>query len=217
MGHACAMKRTPALAVALLLIAACSSDRSSSADTDAATTTTAEPTDTTASTTTNPPTTDSAVTTTIEPCLVDATTDAKASEDELLMSGLVGTDIRAGAHPCFERVVIELGGSGDFPGWNVEYVDDPVRLGESDEFVEIAGEATLQVTMRMWMPEPGGEGYAGPIDFVPENVFHVLQLRETENFEGVCIWSIGLDAQYPFLVEVFHDPERLVIDLEIPA
>ncbi len=204
------MTRPSALAVTVLLLAACSSERSPTADT--------------ASTTTSFPTTASATsvadvtTTTAEPCLIDPTTGAKASEDSLLMSGLVGTDIRAGAHPCFERVVIELGGTGDFPGWYVEYVDDPVRLGESDEFVEIAGDATLQVTMRMWMPEPGsGEGYAGPIDFVPENVFHVLQLRETENNEGVCIWSIGLDAQYPFLVEVFHDPERLVIDIAIPA
>ena len=133
------------------------------------------------------------------------------------MSGLVGVDIRTGIHPCFERIVIELGGTGDFPGWSVQYVDDPVRLGESDSFVEIEGAATLQVTMRMWMPTMEGDGYTGEIDVFLNNVAHILELRETENFEGMCIWSIGLDAQYPFTVDVLHSPERLVIDVQVPS
>lgn len=210
------MKRLSALTVAFTLLAACSSDRSSSADTADTTTTSTVATVPGSETTANGPTTTSPPTTTVV-CEPEGDTAAKASDDPLLMSSLVGVDIRVGAHPCYERLVIELGGSGDFPGWNVEYVDDPVRLGESDEFVEIAGDATLQVTMRMWMPEPGGEGWAGPIQFVPDNVFHVLELRETENHEGMCIWSVGLDAEYPFTVEVFHDPERLVIDIQIPV
>lgn len=200
-----------ALVAVGLLIAACASDRSSSANTTGA------PDSTAAATTaaTDPAATD-APTTTVAACPAVGDTEPKASDDPLLMSSLVGTDIRAGAHPCFERVVIELGGNGDFPGWSVEYVDDPVRLGESDEFVEIAGSATLQVTMRVWMPSMEGEGYAGPIRFVPENVFHLLELRETENHEGMCIWSIGLDAEYPFTVDILHDPERLVIDFQVP-
>jgi hypothetical protein len=52
------------------------------------------------------------------------------------MSGMVGSDIRTGAHPCFERVVIELAGSGEMPGVRAEYVDDPVQLGPSDQTVE---------------------------------------------------------------------------------
>lgn len=113
-------------------------------------------------------------------------------------------------------MVIELGGSGDFPGWTVQYVDDPVRIGESDSFVDIIGEATLQVTMRAWMPTLEGGGYVGPIQFVPQSVFHILELRETANNEGSCTWSIGLDGQYPFTVEVLHNPERLVIDIHVP-
>lgn len=218
------MKRVIALVAGVALaLAACSSERSSSADTTGTTNSTAPettvPEETTSSTSTTPattpPTTD-AVTTTIAPCPAVGDTEPKASDDPLLMSSLVGTDIRAGAHPCFERVVIELGGTGDFPGWSVEYVDDPVRLGESDEFVEIAGSATVQITMRMWMPSMEGDGYDGPIQFVPDNVFHILEIRETENFEGMCIWSIGLDAEYPFTVGILHDPERLVIDFQVP-
>lgn len=225
-----ALKRLTALAAALLLIAACSSDRSSSAGTtdssettDATDTTDSTSVDTTvpgSETTAATPTTASATTavaTTNPACTPTGDTDPKASADPLLMSSLVGVDIRTGTHPCFERVVIELGGSGGFPGWAVEYVDDPVRLGESDEFVEIAGAATLFVRMGMWMPSMEGDGYAGPIQVFPGNVPHILELRETENFEGMCIWSIGVQAEYPFTVDVLHAPERLVIDIYIPA
>lgn len=213
MVHACAVKRLTAFAAALLLIAACSSERSSSTA-DASGTTTVPGVETSATPTSTTPTTVAGTTTTL-PCLVSGDTNAKASDEPLLMSGLVGVDIRAGSHPCYERIVIELGGTGDFPGWSVEYVDDPVRLSESEEFVEIEGDATLQVIMRSWMPSMEGDGYAGPIQIFPEGVAHILEMRETENLEGVCIWSIGLDAQYPFTAEVFTDPARLVIDLVV--
>lgn len=216
------MKRLCALASALLLVAACSSDRSSSAGTIGDTTDTTSVDTTTGDTTATTPPTDGATTVpgttgTTTVCEPEGDLNPKASDDPLFMSGLVGVDIRVGVHPCYERLVIELGGSGDFPGWSVEYVDDPVRLGESDEFVEIEGAATLQVIMRMWMPSMEGEGYAGPIQLFPDNVVRILELRETENFEGMSIWSIGLDAEYPFTVEVFTSPYRLVIDFQVPA
>ena len=220
------MKRLTALAAALVLVAACSSERSSTADSTGVTDSTpvdttpvdTTPVDTTATTST--PTTEPAPTaapTTTTACVPDGDTLPQASDDPLLMSGLVGVDIRTGVHPCFERIVIELGGTGDFPGWSVQYVDDPVRLGESDNFVQMTGDATLQVIMRMWMPSMEGDGYTGSIDIVPDSVVHILELRETENNEGVSIWSIGLDQQYPFTVDVLHSPERLVIDVQVPA
>lgn len=141
----------------------------------------------------------------------------RGSGDPLLMSSLVGVDIRTGAHPCFERIVIELGGTGEFPGWAIEYVDGPVRLGESDEFAEVAGDHTLLLRMAMWMPTMEGDGYGGDTQLFPTNVDHILELRETENFEGMSIWAIGLDDEYPFTVTTLHSPERLVIDLQIVA
>lgn len=218
------MKRLIALAGVVALLAACESSRSSNASTgtdstdSTAVATTVPTTGSTAAPATDPATTvGDATTTTTGECETLGDVAPKESDDPLLMSSLIGDDIRVGAHPCFERVVIELGGTGDFPGWTVEYVDDPVRLGESDEFVEIAGEATLQVTTRVWMPILEGGGYVGPIRFAPENVVHILELRQIENHEGMCIWTIGLDAEYSFVVDALHDPERLVIDIQVPA
>ena len=129
------------------------------------------------------------------------------------MSGMVGSDIRTGAHPCFERVVIELAGPGDMPGVRVEYVDDPVHLSPSDETVEIDGDATLLISVAAWMPSMEGDGYAGPTDFSPTNVGHILQVRQVENFEGMSAWAIGLDTERDFEVTFLESPARVVVDI----
>lgn len=208
------------IAVALLLLAACSSDKATSGtpapvESSTVPVATTIPTATTAADTTASPTTTAATTTsTTAPCTVSGDASKKQSSDPLAMSSLVGSDIRTGTHPCFERIVIELEGSGDFPGWWVEYVDDPVRLGESDEFVDITGNATLLVRMGMWMQDMEGNGYPGPLQVFPTDVSHILELRNTENFEGVTLWAIGLDAKRPFTVSVLSGPPRLVIDVQ---
>jgi hypothetical protein len=133
------------------------------------------------------------------------------------LSGLVGRDIRTGAHPCFERVVIELQGTGDFPGYRVEYVPDPVRLSPSDLIAQIEGDATLVVSVGAWMSNTEGEGYAGPQQIVPTNVQHIVELRLIENFEGMSMWAIGLDEQRGFRVSTLLEPPRIVVDVAIPS
>lgn len=227
------MKLLPLLAASVLL-AACSSEQSSggtdstgqsTTSIDGATTeptatepTVTEPTATTDGATSVPATTvvvTTAVPTTAEPCPSVGDTDQKGQPDVLTMSGMVGDDIRVGEHPCFERLVIELAGPGDFPGWGAEYVDDPVRLGESDEFTDIEGDATLLVRMGMWMPDMEGNGYDGPLQIFPTTVDHIVELRQTENFEGITHWAIGLDDEYAFTVTQLSSPARLVIDFQV--
>jgi len=141
------------------------------------------------------------------------TTDRRESTDPLGMSSLYGADIRIGTHPCFERVVIELQGEGEFPGWFVEYQNDPVTLGESNETAFILGDATLVVRLGSWMQTTEQLGYQGAWDLFPTNVAHVRELRLIENWEGVTIWAIGLDQQRTFDVNVLPSPPRLVIDI----
>ena len=109
------------------------------------------------------------------------------------LSSLVGTDIRTGGHECFERVVLELGGSGELPGFQVQYEPDPILDSPSGEPVEVAGEATLVLSVGAWMPDIEGNGYQGPLEFVPTNVVNIEELQQIENFEGQNAWAIGLD------------------------
>lgn len=150
---------------------------------------------------------------TTSPCPPAGDTVDVSSADPLLMSSLLGADIRTGAHPCYERVVIELMGTGTFPGWTVGYATDPVPLGQSGEGVSLLGAATIEVRLGVWMQSMEGDGYQGDFQLFPTNVTHVRELRLTDNFEGMSTWAIGLDEQYPFAVAVLHAPERLVIDI----
>jgi hypothetical protein len=110
-------------------------------------------------------------------------------------------------------VVLELQGTGEMPGYRVQYVDDPVKLSPSDMEVDIAGEATLVLSVAVWMTTMEGEGYDGPVQIIPTNVEHIDELRLIENFEGMHQWAIGLDRERPFSVSTLSDPPRIVVDI----
>lgn len=132
------------------------------------------------------------------------------------LSSLVGLEIRTGSHPpCFERVVIEFAGSGDLPGYRVEYRPDPIIDSPRGEPVEVAGDATLVISAGAWMPNPEGDGYDGPRELVPACVETILELEQIENFEGMTSWAIGLDRERPFTVETLENPSRLVVDVSL--
>ncbi|MDF2731677.1 MAG: hypothetical protein K0S92_302 [Desertimonas sp.] len=131
------------------------------------------------------------------------------------LSSLVGTDIRTGGHECFERVVLELGGSGELPGFQVQYEPDPILDSPRGEPVEVAGEATLVLSVGAWMPDIEGNGYQGPLEFVPTNVVNIEELQQIENFEGQNAWAIGLDMQRDFTVSTLTEPFRIVIDIAL--
>ena len=131
------------------------------------------------------------------------------------MSSLVGSDIRTGAHDCFERVVIEFGGSGELPGYWVRYESDPILQSPSGQPVDVAGDATLVVSVAAWMPDTEGNGYSGPTQIFPTNVTNIVELRQIENFEGMHQWAIGLDRERDFAVMTLTDPVRIVIDIAL--
>jgi hypothetical protein len=67
------------------------------------------------------------------------------------------------------------------------------------------------------MPDPEGNGYSGPREFVPGNVSNILELQQIENFEGQGAWAIGLDQQRGFAVTTLTDPVRIIVDIELDA
>jgi hypothetical protein len=131
------------------------------------------------------------------------------------LSSLYGVDIRTGRHECFERVVVEFGGTGELPGYRVGYQADPILDSPRGAPVDIAGDATLVISFGAWMPTMEGQGYSGAREFVPTNVVSILELEQLENFEGMSQWAIGLDRQRPFEVFTLSEPVRIVVDIAI--
>lgn len=92
-----------------------------------------------------------------------------------------------------------------------------MHLSPSDLTVDIAGAATLVLSVGAWMTTMEGTGYQGPHQSFPTNVVHLEELRLIENFEGMHAWAIGLDERHPFEVTTLADPPRLVIDVFTPT
>lgn len=183
--------------------------------------TTTPATSTTETPATTPTTTSSTTTSVVCPPIGDR--DDRQSGFPGSLSSLVGVDIRTGAHPCFDRVVIEFA-PGDaptpaiVPGYWVRYTDGPITLGQTDDqFVELRGDADLLITVESWMYEVDAAGrpigYAGAIDLFPTNVETIEEIRLIDNWEGVQVWAIGLDRERDLRVTVLDDPVRLVVDL----
>jgi hypothetical protein len=218
------MSRLGCLAVLALTLAACGSDGPATDETGSAAPTVTTTVDATTVTTvdrttatTGPAASDTVpvdtTPATSEPCEPPTSTDPVSVDFPMGMSSLVGREIRTGAHPCFERVVLELQGEGEMPGYRVGYVADPVKLSPSDIEVDIAGDATLVLSVAAWMTTMEGEGYDGPDRITPTNVDTIDELRLIENFEGMHQWAIGLDRERPFSVTTLDDPPRIVVDI----
>jgi hypothetical protein len=53
-------------------------------------------------------------------------------------------EVRAAAHPGFDRVVFEFEGQ-DFPSYHIEYIDKPVRACGSGNVVPLKGDGWLEI------------------------------------------------------------------------
>ncbi len=169
-------------------------------------------------TTASPPTTPSPPTTASPPpstaaCPAFTQTDVISGGFPGRLSGLVGADVRTGTRVCSERFVLELQGTGTFPGWHVRYEPAPLTDDPRGEPVDVAGAAFIVVTVESWMTNMEGDGYHGPTRITPTDVAHIKELVMLGNYESVTTWAIGVDQQRSFEVTTLDDPPRLVIDI----
>jgi len=111
------------------------------------------------------------------------------------------TDVRAGRHTCFDRLVLDLSRAGE--GYRVRYVS-AVRDQGRGAVVPLRGGAFIQVddqsqaTRRLTMPS-----VAGFTTF--------RQVAWGGSFEGYTTVGLGVRARLPF--RVFRSTNHLVIDV----
>ncbi|WP_337061994.1 AMIN-like domain-containing (lipo)protein [Kineococcus sp. G2] len=122
-------------------------------------------------------------------------------------------DVRAGSHPCFDRLVVDLRGDGD--GYFVRYVDE-VHHDGSGEVVPVAGGARLEVVVVEPVAVPDGLHLAdgGLPDVSGFGTFR--DLAWAGSFEGQTTFGLGVRARLPFRVFTLDGPgsgSRLVVDV----
>ena len=154
----------------------------------------------------------------------DGSTDAPsfpadAEPDTAEMSAdasITVSDIRIGRHDGFDRVVFDVGGTGN-PGWDVRYVDAASSQGSGDE-VAVDGDAILQVTLSgagypydTGVAEfSGGPVSSGDVEVVTEVVFDAT-------YEGTTVAFVGTTAEAPFRVYLLQNPTRVVVEVADPS
>jgi hypothetical protein len=153
-------------------------------------------------------------TATTSPALEGASTAPVAWKAASTETALL-TDVRAARHLGYDRVVFEF--RNGVPGYDVRYVEPPVRADGSGDEVSVAGGAVLLVRMEPALDadlsqESAPPTYTGPTRFSPDTAA-VVELVRTGGFEAVLTWAIGVDGELPFRVTRLEDPARLVIDV----
>ncbi|MGY1837099.1 hypothetical protein ACI79P_18545 [Blastococcus sp. SYSU DS0510] len=138
------------------------------------------------------------------------------------VGGATVTDVRAGRHACFDRLVVDLGGPAAAGGYSVRYVDAVHQVGTGD-VVPLAGGAALEVVVQA----PAYDGHGRPTYLPPSRseVVDVDGFRTLEqvawagSFEGSTTLGVGTRARLPFrtftLVGTPGDDQavRLVVDV----
>jgi hypothetical protein len=153
------------------------------------------------------------------PCTFSGATDATQGGGDAPTRLL--TDVRVGAHDCYERVTFELKpqkGDADGPvAWKAAYESPPVTEDGSGRPVRVKGTAFLVVTLSATGADLSQEAapatYTGPTSIEAADSTRIQQVRRTGDFEGVVTWVIGLDKKRPFHVSTEDGPTRVIVDV----
>lgn len=190
--------RLAALLAAVTLLAGCGSS-----DDDGAVGTTTETTETTQATET---------TGGIDP-MPDASTEPVSEPARNTETALL-TDVRWARHEGFDRVVFEF--RNELPGYDVRYVERPVRADGSGNAVRVGGNAVVQVRMENALDadltDPSAPlTYEGPTR-IAAGLPEVVELVRIGGFEAVLTWAVGLWDRVDFRAITLRKPPRLVVD-----
>lgn len=127
------------------------------------------------------------------------------------------TEVRAGSHTCFDRIVVTV--DGPVTGYDVRYVPEFRTDGEG-RLVPARGGAKLQVVVRAAAHDDQYRPTftpANPLEVVPTGGRQTLrQVVWLGSFEGQTSLGVGVRARLPFTVAVLPGPgagSRVVVDI----
>jgi hypothetical protein len=123
------------------------------------------------------------------------------------------TNVRAGRHPCYDRLVLDI--DAPLTGWSVSYVDE-VRQDGSGAIVPVSGGARLQVVVGV--PVVATDAFfVGPGRLVDTSSYRTFRdVVWAGSFEGMSTIGLGVRARLPFRAFVLAGPgagTRLVVDV----
>lgn len=137
------------------------------------------------------------------------------SQDAASGTALAVTDMRVAHHDGYDRVVLELQGSGE-PGWIMRWQDTAQSAGSGD-VVPLEGSKVLVVAVTgIKYPEPGDPSAVYNQRRQPSDTTVVKEVVLESPFEGEMLAFIGATGEVPYRVTSLTNPIRLVIDIQAP-
>ncbi|HVN51285.1 MAG TPA: hypothetical protein VMT43_07625 [Acidimicrobiales bacterium] len=120
------------------------------------------------------------------------------------------------AQAGYDQVVFQF--EQKVPDYTVKVVGKPILASPSDKEVAVAGNAFVEITMNpsSTFDLGGNPIYKGPAQ-ITFNGKAVVQVVQTQDFEGYLTWVVGLTEQVPYVVMTASDPARLAIDFQDPS
>ncbi|MFE0423638.1 hypothetical protein [Streptomyces sp. NPDC058953] len=127
------------------------------------------------------------------------------------------TNIRAGQHDCFDRVVFDVAGASGPAGYRVGYVS-AFRQDATGTVIPVAGGAILEIFVNApsYDPNTGGVVYPGiPGRSLPGvSLSGYRTFKDTKfgsSYEGRTQVAVGVRARLPFRVLQYGD--KVVVDV----
>lgn len=126
------------------------------------------------------------------------------------------TNVRAGRHTCYDRMVIDL--SGKAPGYTVKYVSNVYTEGQGAVVPLRGGAKLLIVTRAPAYTTSGASSYTPANRRELVNLTGYTTFRQAAwagTFEGQTSMGLGVRARLPFRAFTIQDASgsRLVIDV----
>lgn len=125
-------------------------------------------------------------------------------------------DVQVTGGAGVDRVVFRFT-DAHLPGYDIAYVDGPVRQDGSGETVPVEGQARLHVRFE---PASGvdlrrgtfEETYRGP-DRLRGPTQRVTEVVRVGDFEANLTWVVGVDSAAPYRVEVLPGENAIVVEV----
>ena len=121
--------------------------------------------------------------------------------------------VRLGRQPDFVRIVLDFA-DGPLPGYQVEYVDEPVSQCGSGDQIKLEGDALLYLRLTPAQAhDDQGRVTVQQRHVRPANLPVVEEMRLVCDFEGEVAWAIGVASPNAYRVLELANPARLVVDI----
>ncbi|MCT1451349.1 hypothetical protein M3G18_00215 [Corynebacterium sp. p3-SID1145] len=122
------------------------------------------------------------------------------------------TDIRAGSHDGFDRVVFEFEGEG-LPTYNAAYTNEPREQGSGFP-MEFPGATALELFVHGTSLDMDPDAKYASDTNLGLNTGNIADVVYGGTFEADSHYLVGLDSKRPYKAYVLENPTRLVVDIQ---